>query len=138
MIEELKRYNYVTPINYLELVKGYKELLAEKRKEIGNLAMKLKNGLSKLDDTRESVEKISVELEVSKKQVALFQKQCEDYLVVIVQQKREADEQAKNVAAKAEKLGVEEEEVRTVADAAQADLDQALPALNAAVKVFNT
>jgi dynein heavy chain, axonemal len=138
MIEELKRYNYVTPINYLELVKGYKELLAEKRKEIGNLAMKLKNGLSKLDDTRESVEKISVELEVSKKQVALFQKQCEDYLIVIVQQKREADEQAKNVAAKAEKLGVEEEEVRTVADAAQADLDQALPALNAAVKVFNT
>lgn len=136
MIEELKRYNYVTPINYLELVKGYKALLAEKRTEIGNLAMKLKNGLSKLDDTRESVEKISIELEVSKKQVALFQKQCEDYLVIIVQQKREADEQAKNVAAKAEKLGVEEEEVRVVADAAQADLDQALPALNSAVKAL--
>ncbi|KAI8904300.1 dynein heavy chain and region D6 of dynein motor-domain-containing protein [Gorgonomyces haynaldii] len=136
MIEEIKRYNYVTPINYLELVKGYKELLKEKRKEIGDLAHKLKNGLSKLDDTRVSVEKISVDLEVAKKQVALFQKQCEDYLVVIVQQKREADDQAKSVAAKAEKLGVEEEEVRAVADAAQADLDQALPALNVATKAL--
>lgn len=137
MISEIKRYNYVTPINYLELVKGYRELLKEKRTEMGNSANKLRNGLSKLDDTRESVEKISVELEVAKKQVAQYQKQCEDYLVVIVQQKREADEQAKSVAAKTEKLMGEEEEVRAVADSAQADLDQALPALNAAVKALD-
>ncbi|KAJ3115964.1 Dynein heavy chain 2, axonemal [Phlyctochytrium bullatum] len=136
MRSELKRYNYVTPINYLELVAGYRELLREKRKEIGEAAAKLKNGLSKLDDTRENVEKISVELEVAKKQVAQYQKQCEDYLVIIVQQKREADEQAKGVSAKTEKLSVEEEEVRAVADAAQADLDQAMPALNAAVKAL--
>ncbi|KAJ3206517.1 Dynein heavy chain 2, axonemal [Entophlyctis luteolus] len=136
MLSELKRINYVTPTNYLELVTGYREFLRNKRKEIGELASKLRNGLSKLDDTRTSVEKISVELEVAKKQVAIYQKQCEDYLVVIVQQKREADEQAKGVSAKAEKLGVEEEEVRAVADAAQADLDQALPALNSAVKAL--
>ncbi|KAI8923518.1 dynein heavy chain and region D6 of dynein motor-domain-containing protein [Entophlyctis helioformis] len=136
MIAELKRYNYVTPINYLELVTGYRELLREKRKEIGDAAFKLKNGLSKLDDTRQNVEQISVELEVAKKQVAQYQKQCEDYLVVIVQQKREADEQAKSVTAKAEKLGVEEEEVRAVAEAAQADLDLAMPALNSAVKAL--
>ncbi|KNC97489.1 uncharacterized protein SPPG_07404 [Spizellomyces punctatus DAOM BR117] len=136
MITELKRYNYVTPINYLELVTGYLELLKEKRKQIGEAAAKLRNGLSKLDDTRQNVEKISVELEEAKKQVAQYQKQCEDYLVIIVQQKREADEQAKSVAAKAEKLGAEEEEVRAVADAAQADLDQAIPALNAAMKAL--
>ncbi|KAI8894261.1 dynein heavy chain and region D6 of dynein motor-domain-containing protein [Globomyces pollinis-pini] len=136
MIEEIKRYNYVTPINYLELVNGYRDLLKEKRKEIGDAAGKLKNGLSKLDDTRENVQKISVELEVSKKTVAQFQKQCEDFLVVIVQQKREADDTAKSVAAKADKLGVEEAEVKLVADAAQADLDEAIPALNAATKAL--
>lgn len=136
MAFELKRYNYVTPINYLELVTGYRELLKEKKKEIGELAWKLKNGLSKLDDTRQYVEKISVELEVAKKQVAQFQKQCEDYLVVIVQQKREADEQAKTVAARTEKLLVEEELVRKEADEAQADLDLAMPALEAATKAL--
>jgi dynein heavy chain len=102
MLQEMKRYNYVTPINYLELVNGYRELVKEKRQEIGNSANKLRNGLSKLDDTRASVEKISIELEVSKKQVIQYQKQCEDYLVIIVQQKREADEQQKSVLAKAE------------------------------------
>ena len=136
MVQEMKRYNYVTPINYLELVKGYRSLLMEKRTSIGNAAMKLKNGLSKLDETKISVEKISVELEASKKQVIQYQKQCEDYLVIIVQQKREADDQAKGVSAKAEKLGGEEEEVRKVADAAQADLDLAMPILNAAMKAL--
>ncbi len=38
---------------------------------------------------------MSVELEDAKVKVAQFQKQCEDFLVIIVQQKREADEQQK-------------------------------------------
>ena len=70
-------------------------LLYEKRKELGDAANKLKNGLFKIDETREKVEKMSVELEDAKTKVAQFQKQCEEYLVVIVQQKREADEQQK-------------------------------------------
>ncbi|TSK77047.1 Dynein heavy chain 2, axonemal [Bagarius yarrelli] len=92
---ELKRHNYVTPTNYLELVSGYKKLLAEKRFELGEQVSKLRNGLFKIDETRVKVEAMSVELEDAKKKVAEFQKQCEEYLVVIVQQKREADEQQK-------------------------------------------
>ena len=38
MFAELKRMNYVTPTNYLELVNGYKKVLAEKRREIGDNA----------------------------------------------------------------------------------------------------
>ena len=53
-------------------------MLKEKRLSIGNSATKLRNGLSKLDDTKQSVEKISIELEASKKQVVQYQKQCED------------------------------------------------------------
>lgn len=41
------------------------------------------------------VESMSIELEEAKTKVAQFQKQCEEYLVVIVQQKRDADEQQK-------------------------------------------
>lgn len=66
-----------------------------KKKELGDAANKLRNGLSKIDDTREKVEKMSIELEDAKTKVAQFQKQCEEYLVVIVGQKREADEQQK-------------------------------------------
>lgn len=70
-------------------------LLFSKKKELGDAANKLKNGLSKIDDTREKVEKMSVELEDAKTKVAQFQRQCEEYLVIIVSQKREADEQQK-------------------------------------------
>jgi dynein heavy chain len=38
MLEEIRRHNFVTPINYLELVSGYKALLAEKRQELGDQA----------------------------------------------------------------------------------------------------
>ena len=78
-----------------KMITSYPRLLYEKRKELGDAANKLKNGLSKIDETRVKVEAMSVELEEAKTKVAQFQKQCEDYLVVIVQQKREADEQQK-------------------------------------------
>ena len=38
---------------------------------------------------------MSKTLEENKSKAAKFQKECEDYLVVLVGQKREADEQAK-------------------------------------------
>jgi dynein heavy chain, axonemal len=51
MLQQLKRYNYVTPTNYLETVRGYRGLLAEKRSEVGDKANKLKGGLQKLAET---------------------------------------------------------------------------------------
>ncbi|XP_064639639.1 dynein axonemal heavy chain 2-like isoform X2 [Lineus longissimus] len=138
MFLELKRHNYVTPTNYLELVAGYKTLLYEKRKQLGDAANKLKNGLSKIDDTRTKVETMSVELEVAKTKVAQFQKQCEEYLVVIVQQKREADEQQKAVAQKSEKIGEDEVRCRHMADLAQQDLNEAVPALEEAMKALES
>ncbi len=41
------------------------------------------------------VTEMSVELSEAKEQVAIFQKECDDYLVILVEQKREADEQTK-------------------------------------------
>ncbi len=70
-------------------------LLYEKRNDLGSAADKLRSGLSKIDDTRDKVEIMSKELEIARNKVSAFQKQCEEYLVVIVQQKREADEQQK-------------------------------------------
>jgi len=66
MLLELKRYNYVTPTNYLELVKGYRNLLNEKSTELKASANKLANGLAKLTDASEQVAELSKELEVKK------------------------------------------------------------------------
>lgn len=38
---------------------------------------------------------MSIELNEAKEKVAIFQKECDDYLIILVEQKREADEQTK-------------------------------------------
>ena len=70
-------------------------LYYEKNEELRVEANKLLNGLGKIDDTREKVVRMSVELEEAKVKVVEFQNQCDDYLTVLVQQKQEADEQQK-------------------------------------------
>ncbi|XP_016786964.1 dynein axonemal heavy chain 2 isoform X3 [Pan troglodytes] len=138
MLLELRRHNYVTPTKYLELLSGYKKLLGEKRQELLDQANKLRTGLFKIDETREKVQVMSLELEDAKKKVAEFQKQCEEYLVIIVQQKREADEQQKAVTANSEKIAVEEIKCQALADNAQKDLEEALPALEEAMRALES
>ena len=62
--------------------------MEDKRKEIGDAASKLRNGLDKLIDTRQKVEAMTIELEETRVQLAAYQKQCDEYLIVIVQQER--------------------------------------------------
>lgn len=135
MLARLGRPNYVTPTNYLELVKGYCKLLTEKRSAVGDQAFKLKNGLQKLSDTAHQVAEMSIELEQKKKVVARAQTECEEMLVVIVQEKRVVDEQQKQVNLESEKIAKDEVETRRIAEDAQADLDKAMPALETAQKV---
>ncbi|CAN9505279.1 unnamed protein product [Ophioblennius macclurei] len=135
---EMKRRNYVTPTNYLELVYGYKKLLGEKRNELGEQVSKLRNGLFKISDTRVKVEAMSVELKEAKEQVILTEKECDECFSVIVKQKREADKQQKMVSASSEKIGAEEAECQEMADNAQKDLDEALPALEEAMKALES
>lgn len=50
MYRELKRVYYITPSNYIELVKGYCQLLRDKQEEFGGEIRKLALGLKKLLD----------------------------------------------------------------------------------------
>ncbi|CAG9772859.1 unnamed protein product [Ceutorhynchus assimilis] len=138
MFSEMRRYNYVTPTNYLELVTGYKKMLANKRGLVSSQANKLRNGLWKIDDTKAKVTTMSIELEEAQVKVAEFQQQCDDYLVIIVAQRKEADEQQKEVAKKSIKIGEEEIQCKKLADIAQVDLDEAMPALEEAIRALDS
>ncbi|KAF7643353.1 hypothetical protein LDENG_00241200, partial [Lucifuga dentata] len=131
---EQRRHNYVTPANYLELVSGFKKLLAEKRSELREQLSNLRNGILKITDTHEKVEAMSVELEQAKRQVIEFQEQCDEYLANLVQQKKEADKQQKVISANSEKIAAEQIECKAMAENAQRDLQEAMPALEEAKK----
>ncbi|GIM07381.1 hypothetical protein Vretimale_11536 [Volvox reticuliferus] len=132
MFQALKRRNYVTPTNYLETVRGYKDLLGEKRRELGEKAAKLQGGLQKLDETSVQVAAMKKVAEEKKVVVAQAKADCEELLVEIVQDKRVADEQEKQVNAEAQKIGKEAEEANAIAAQVQVELDKALPALREA------
>jgi len=130
---EQKRFNYITPTNYLELVKGYLELLKEKQMELGSQQIKLTNGLDKLERGREQVETMSVELERKKLIVASSQQKCEDMLKVIILERKMAETQKIKVQAESLKIENEECECKEIASDAEADLAIALPALEKAM-----
>lgn len=58
-------------------------MLAEKREDLASQANKLRNGLSKIDDTRVKVNEMAAELEVTQEQVHKSTRECEEFLVTI-------------------------------------------------------
>lgn len=61
--DELRRYNYVTPTSYLELLSTFTKLLSEKRMEISTTKSRLEIGLDRLLSTAQEVEIMQGELE---------------------------------------------------------------------------
>lgn len=113
-------------------------MLSDKRKEIASQANKLRNGLWKIDDCRDKVASMSLELEDAKVKVAEFQEQCDNYLVIIVGQKKEVDEKTQEVTQQSIKIREEETQCQHLANVAQADLDEAMPALEEAIRALDS
>ena len=137
MLEVQRRHNYVTPSHYLELVQGYCKTYKKKQEEVGGQADKLRNGLSKLNDSKKQVEVMSIELEVKQDIVGKKQKECQELLVVIVEKKMNAEEQEEQVSKDRVRLAKDEEEAKALADDAQKDLAKAMPAMEAAVDALD-
>ena len=133
ILEQLRRYIYVTPTSYLELVKSYRAMLGSKRKEVGAARDRLKNGTTKLDEAKIQVEEMSVELEKKKIIVGKAAKDCEELLVVIVSERRAADEKQKVVEKDATRIAKEAASANAIAADCEEDLGRALPALEKAM-----
>ncbi|XRB21521.1 dynein axonemal heavy chain [Pseudoscourfieldia marina] len=130
---ELRRKYYVTPKSYLDLISLYQQQLAMKREEYGVARDRLLNGLQKLAETNDVVDTMQTELndlqpilkeksaatEVLKEQVSKDQAEAEKVAETVGKEEAIVKEQAA--------------ETKAIADDAQADLDKAMPALEAAV-----
>jgi dynein heavy chain, axonemal len=119
MQETLKRVFYVTPTNYVELLKGYGQILKDKRERVDNQRTKLRNGLDKLDQARQTVEKMAAEAEIKRIDVSKAQKAAEDLVINIAKERKIADE--KQVHIEGETVKIEKEKEETIELAADAD-----------------
>jgi dynein heavy chain len=100
---------------------------------LGDSRDKLANGLSKLESSKIQVEEMSVTLAEKQKVVEKSSAECDALLVKIVQEKRIADEQRAEVEETSARIAVEAQKCEAIAKDANADLAEALPALEAAM-----
>ncbi|XP_031423008.1 dynein axonemal heavy chain 1 [Clupea harengus] len=132
-LAELSRHNYVTPKSYLELLGIFSALIGWKKQELHGARTRMKTGLDKLLSTAEDVSKMQEELEMMR---PLLEEAAKDTVVTMEKIKEDT------VVAEETRVAVQAEEAKAtdkarlsqaIADDAQKDLDEALPALDAAL-----
>ncbi|XP_040273964.1 dynein heavy chain 6, axonemal [Bufo bufo] len=135
---ELRRRYYTTPTSYLELINLYLSMLGEKRKQLVTARDRVKNGLSKLLETNNLVDKMKIEL--SALEPVLKQKSIDvDALMEKLSVDQENADQVRRIVKEDEAVAkVKAEETQAIADDAQRDLDEAMPALDAANKALDS
>lgn len=83
--EKLRRFNYVTPTSYLELILTFKKLLNAKRESISNLQMRYQTGLEKLQFAASQVVIMQTELTDYQPQLLKTSIETEELMVKIEQ-----------------------------------------------------
>jgi dynein heavy chain len=119
-------------------VVSYLRLLGERQKEVSSVKKRYEVGLEKLATTEESVSGMQEELIALQPQLEVATKETEAAMEVIAAETIEADK-VKEVVSKEEAIASEEAaKVKAVKDECDADLAEAMPMLEAALKALDT
>jgi dynein heavy chain len=132
--QTLKRRFYVTPTSYLELLSTYNKVLNDKRKEIGTLRDRLSIGVDKLVSTEKQVNELQASLTEMEPILIRTQAEVEQMIIDITRDKSAAAETKAVVEVEEASASKKAADTKAIADDAQRDLDEALPALAEAVQ----
>jgi len=133
-LEEERRYNYVIPTSFLEQLNTFKELLKQKRLEVGDKKNKLEVGLTKLFQAEGQVAKLKEELIAKQPVLEATKIQVDETTIVVTKNTEEAEKTKAIVSAQEENANVKAAECKGIADEADGKLKVALPALDEALK----
>ncbi|ENN83120.1 hypothetical protein YQE_00519, partial [Dendroctonus ponderosae] len=128
-LQELSRHNYVTPTSYLELLSSYTELMNKKK---GSLTEGFLLGLSKLQITSEEVKVLQEQLKEMKPALQVAAKDADEMIQIIAADTIVAEETKEIVEREEQEATKKAEATQLIAEDAQQDLDEAMPALLAA------
>lgn len=133
----LRRRNYVTPTSYLELLSSFGRLLKKKKTETAQKRDRLQIGLDKLSETKKMVSVMQEELTVLQPQIVQTQKEVAIMMVQITEDKAAAATTKASVEIEEAKANEKAAAAKAIADDAERDLAEAIPALEEAVKCLN-
>ena len=136
-MKETKRSCYVTPASFLDFLKTYVKLFKTKNGELGKNRQKLQKGLDKLKETNELVASMQVELTGLSPQLKKTAEDTEKLLQTLAVDQKKADDVKTIVSAEEAVVKTQTEQCESIAAEAQSDLDEALPALEAAMEALD-
>ncbi len=110
-----KKFNYITPRDFLDFIKHFKHIQKEKNDELNEQQAHINKGLSKINDTEETVNEIkkmltikSVELEEKNREVDEKLKQIQAESVISKKKKDETEIEKKAIEKFSEEIEIEE------------------------------
>ncbi|KAJ3276290.1 Dynein heavy chain 3, axonemal [Terramyces sp. JEL0728] len=136
--ETLRRHNYVTPTSYLELIQTYKQLLTRKRTEVQALKSRYEIGLDQLASAASQVSIMQAELTDLQPKLIVTQKETDQIMVVIQKESIEVESKRALVKVDEEVANKKAGEAKAMKDDCEADLAEAIPALESALEALDT
>jgi len=136
-LEAMRRYNYVTPTSYLELLSTFKSVLSSKKEEVSTAQFRLQNGVNKITETKGLVDGMKDKLVELQPQLTKTQAEVDAMMVQITEDKKKAAVTKESVEKEEAAANIKAANTKEIADSAQRDLDEALPALAMAVECLN-
>ena len=136
--EKFRRRVYVTPKSYLSFIDGYKKLYNFKLGFVQELAKSINQGLAKMNEAKDDVNKMKAELAVKNQELAVAAKEAEALLKSISENTAVAEKEKAKVAVIVDAVSAKAAEIGAVKDDAEKDLAAAKPALDAALEALNS
>lgn len=112
-------------------------ILKVKRTEKQNTAIKLMNGLQKINDTSCKINDMTIELEKVTELITSNTKECEKVFLIVSNRTKEIDEQKKEIDKMSTKIKGDELKCHELYDIALTELKLTIPALEEAAHVIN-
>eukprot|EP00884_Botryococcus_braunii_P021122 jgi/Botrbrau1/7694/Bobra.0159s0132.1 len=134
---ELRRRFFVTPTAYLDLIHLFLALLRAKTMEMKESRDRLQTGLLKLQTANDLVEKLQTELSFLQPIIQEKSKAATLLLEAVARDQAEAEKVKAQITAEEAEVSVFAAETGRLATDAKADLNEALPALTAALDSLN-
>uniref|UniRef100_A0A8D2M718 Dynein axonemal heavy chain 3 n=1 Tax=Zonotrichia albicollis TaxID=44394 RepID=A0A8D2M718_ZONAL len=134
----LRRHNYVTPTSYVELILTFKSLLSRKREEVDMMRTRYLMGLEKLDFAASQVADMQKELTDLQPELIKTSAETDKMMVKIEKETVEVDAKKAIVSADEKEANDAAAVAQGIKDECEADLAEAMPALEAAEAALNT
>lgn len=132
LMRSAKKFNYITPRDFLDFIKHFIELKAVKKSELVELQGHLNRGLEKLKESEDEVVAMQATLKAYQEDLRVQEQAAKEKLVAMLDEQRHAEKQ-KDISEKtASKLVQKQAEIAERKIRVDEDLGKAEPALIAA------